>query len=111
MFLTVALGAFAKHGLSDRLDAHHLEIFETGVKYMGIHGLGLLALASLERFFTSKKLITITWLFVAGMILFTGSLFALALSGQNWFGAITPLGGLCFLVGWFFFATGASTAQ
>lgn len=98
MFLTVALGAFGAHGLKTRVTPEMLAVFETGVRYQAYHALGLLALAALKG--PDKA----GWCFVAGVALFSGSLYALALTGVRWLGAITPIGGVLFLVGWALFA-------
>ena len=104
-FLAVALGAFGAHGLRERLTTESMAIYQTGVQYHMIHALGLLALAGLgERV---KRAAVVGWLFVFGVLIFSGSLYLLAITGQRWLGAITPLGGVCFLVGWAMFAVGA----
>jgi uncharacterized membrane protein YgdD (TMEM256/DUF423 family) len=108
-FLAVALGAFGAHALRDRLSADALQIFQTGVSYQMYHALALLAVGILlARFSTdgSVWLNAAAWLFVAGTVLFSGSLYVLSLSGVTWLGAITPLGGLAFLVGWVALAVG-----
>jgi uncharacterized membrane protein YgdD (TMEM256/DUF423 family) len=102
-FLAVAAGAFGAHALRDRLSADMLQVFQTGVTYQMYHALGLLAVGMLmARLSTdgSPWLTAAGWLFVAGTVLFSGSLYALALSGTTWLGAITPLGGVAFLLGW-----------
>lgn len=102
-FLAVALGAFAAHGLSERINAHALEVFRTGATYQFYHALALLAIASFKSQNGEKQqgaLNCAALFFVIGTALFSGSLYALALSGLSWLGAITPLGGLCFLIGW-----------
>ena len=99
-FVAVALGAFAAHGLKSRLDPIMLATFETGVRYHMYHALALLAVAWAAARWPSAAVNASGWLFVAGIVLFSGSLYALSLSGVRWLGAITPLGGLAFLVGW-----------
>lgn len=98
--LAVALGAFGAHALRDRLSADALAVFETGVRYQMYHALGLLAVGyAAQRWNGSLP----TWaggLFVAGIVLFAGSLYALALTDVKVLGAITPFGGLAFLAGW-----------
>lgn len=100
--LSVAAGAFASHALKDRLSEKALAIFETGSKYQMYHALALLIVG----FFLSRSevaptlLNTAGWAFIVGVILFSGSLYALSLSGVKWLGAITPIGGVAFLVGW-----------
>ena len=99
--LAVALGAFGAHILEDRLAASMLANFETGVRYQMYHALALLAVAwAVSRWPTSPWPVAAGWLFVAGTLLFSASLYALALSGVRWLGAITPLGGVAFVAGW-----------
>lgn len=100
--LAVAFGAFGAHSLKETLSEHYLEVFETGVRYQMYHGLGILLVALLsERLPSALKLSR--WsarLLLIGTVLFSGSLYILALSGIDWLGAITPLGGVAFLAGW-----------
>ncbi len=99
--LGVALGAFGAHVLKDRLAANMLANFETGVRYQMYHALALLAVAwAVGRWPGSAWPLAAGWAFVAGTILFSFSLYALALSGLRWLGAITPLGGVAFVAGW-----------
>jgi uncharacterized membrane protein YgdD (TMEM256/DUF423 family) len=98
-FLAVAFGAFGAHGLRDRLSADLLAIFQTGVLYHALHAVVLTALALYAR--ATQATITLpASLLVAGIAIFSGSLYVLAISGQRWLGAITPLGGLCLLGAW-----------
>jgi uncharacterized membrane protein YgdD (TMEM256/DUF423 family) len=99
-FLGVALGAFAAHGLKNRLTPDLLATFEVGVRYQLVHALALLAVAWACTRWPGAVLTTGGWLFVAGTILFSGSLCILCLSGARWLGAVTPFGGLAFLAGW-----------
>jgi len=102
-FLAVALGAFGAHSLRDRLSADMLQVFQTGVTYQMFHALALIGVGILLARFSvdgSPWLTGSGWLFIAGSVLFSGSLYALSLSGVTWFGAITPLGGVAFLLGW-----------
>ncbi len=99
-FLSVALGAFGAHGLKNRLSAEMLAIFETGVRYQMYHALALLAVAWACSRWPGTWSAGSGWLFLAGTLIFSGSLYVLALSGVRWLGAITPLGGLAFLAGW-----------
>ena len=99
-FIAVALGAFAAHGLKARLGADLLATFETGVRYQMFHALGLLAVAWACTRWPGALVQASGWLFVAGTVLFSGSLYALALSGVRGLGLITPFGGLAFLAGW-----------
>ncbi|MBX5436864.1 MAG: DUF423 domain-containing protein [Alicyclobacillaceae bacterium] len=106
-FLAVALGAFAAHGLKGKLDAGQLDVFHTGVQYQMYHGLALLLTAMLLMRMESSWLIVAGWCFIAGVVLFSGSLYALALTGAKLFGPITPIGGVLFLVGWVCLVVGA----
>jgi uncharacterized membrane protein YgdD (TMEM256/DUF423 family) len=99
--LAVALGAFGAHVLKDRLAAEMLDNFETGVRYQMYHALALLAVAWAVNRWPSRRLPAAAgWFFVAGILLFSTSLYLLSLSGVRWLGAITPLGGACFVTGW-----------
>ena len=99
--MAVALGAFGAHGLKTRLAAALLATFETGVRYQMYHALALLAVAwAVTRWSGSNLPAAAGWLFVAGTVLFSFSLYLLALTGQRWLGAITPLGGVAFVAGW-----------
>ena len=107
--LAVAAGAFGAHALRARLAADMLDVFQTGVTYQMYHALALVGVGMLLARFSSDGsswLSVSGWMFVAGSILFSGSLYALALSGTTWLGAITPLGGLAFLIGWLALAIG-----
>jgi uncharacterized membrane protein YgdD (TMEM256/DUF423 family) len=96
----VGLGAFGAHGLRGRLSPDMLAVFETGVRYHMYHALALLATAALIGRIDSRLLPAAAWCFTAGIVLFSGSLYALALTGVSMLGAITPLGGIAFLAGW-----------
>ena len=98
--LAVALGAFAAHGLRSRISADALAAFETGARYQMYHALALLAVAWALGRWPSAWTSAAGWLFVAGTILFSGSLYLLAVTGVRALGAITPLGGLAFILGW-----------
>ncbi len=98
-FLGVALGAFGAHALSSRLDPRALEIFETAVRYQLIHAVALVALAGVADW-DVRAVRLAGRLFVAGIVIFAGSLYGLAFSGVGLLGAVTPLGGVCFLAGW-----------
>ncbi len=98
-FLAVAAGAFAAHGLRDRLEPRYLEIFEIGVRYQMYHALGLFAVA----YFVSRNAplaAAAGWSMLFGIVVFSGSLYLLALTGASRLGAITPIGGVAFLAGW-----------
>ena len=99
-FIGVALGAFAAHGLKSRLDPAMLATFEVGVRYHMYHALALLGVAWAATRWPGAWVNAGGWLFVAGIVVFSGSLYALALTGTRWLGAVTPLGGLAFLAGW-----------
>ena len=99
-FLAVALGAFAAHGLKGKLASDLYDIFEVGVRYHLYHSLALFVVAWATTQFPQASIPSAGWLFIAGLIIFSGSLYALSLSGMRWLGAITPIGGICFLGGW-----------
>lgn len=96
----VAAGAFGAHALRARLPADLLAVFETGARYQMYHALALLAVALLASRTASGAVTAAGWLFTAGIVVFSGSLYALALTGVRVLGAVTPLGGVCFLAGW-----------
>jgi uncharacterized membrane protein YgdD (TMEM256/DUF423 family) len=101
MFLGVALGAFGAHGLNDYLTRHELtNTFETAVRYHMIHGLAIFAAAWVADKWAGPLPTWAGYLFVIGIILFSGSLYLLVATRLRWLGAITPLGGLAFLAGW-----------
>jgi uncharacterized membrane protein YgdD (TMEM256/DUF423 family) len=107
-FLAVALGAFGAHGLQNKLTEQMLATYETGVKYHMIHALGLILIGIISRYTSGSVLINWSgWLICAGIVLFSGSLYLLSIGGIRWLGAITPLGGLCFLAGWLLLAVAA----
>ena len=106
-FLAVAAGAFGAHALRARLEPDLLAAFETGARYQMYHALGLVAVAWLLGRVPGPVATWAGWLFLAGTVLFSGSLYALALSGIRQLGAITPLGGVAFLSGWICFALAA----
>ena len=100
-FLAVALGAFGAHGLKNTLSVEMMSVFQTSVQYQSIHTLALLAVAILYIQFPGANLLAWSGLaFLLGLVIFSGSLYILSLSGMSWLGAITPIGGLCFLLGW-----------
>ena len=100
-FLAVALGAFAAHALEQRLSAELLDTFHTGVEYHMTHALALFGVGLLLLHRPNSLLPIVSgYLFLLGIILFSGSLYSLSLAGVSWLGAITPLGGVCFLAGW-----------
>ena len=109
-FLGVAAGAFGAHALKSRLTPDMLDIFEVGVRYQMYHAFALIACAWAATKWPGMLVNTSGWLFVAGTIVFSGSLYASALSGVRWLGMITPLGGLAFLAGWICLAAAALRA-
>ena len=98
--LSVAAGAFGAHALRERLSPEMLAVFETGSRYEMYHGLALLAVAWAVGRWPGGMATAAGWCFVVGILLFSGSLHVLALTGVRWLGAITPFGGLAFLLGW-----------
>jgi uncharacterized membrane protein YgdD (TMEM256/DUF423 family) len=96
----VAAGAFGAHGLKSRLSSEMLDIFEVGVRYHMYHAFALIAVAWAYTRWPGTLIAASGWLFVAGMLIFSGSLYLLSLTGLRWLGAITPLGGIAFLAGW-----------
>lgn len=110
-FLTVALGAFAAHGLRQMISPELIEVFKTGVQYQAWHTLAIIACGILlgQNLNESahKKLVICALCFIIGIFCFSGSLYALAITGVKWFGPITPIGGIFFLVGWLMFMLAA----
>jgi uncharacterized membrane protein YgdD (TMEM256/DUF423 family) len=106
-FLGLALGAFGAHALKARLDADLLATFEVGVRYQMYHAFALLAVGWAQTRWPGPVLDASGWLFIAGTLLFSGSLYALSLTGERWLGAVTPIGGLALLGGWLCLALGA----
>ncbi len=99
-FLAVASGAFAAHGLQGRLDAHALGLFETAARYHMYHALALGLAAFAIRDAAAGAATVAASFFLAGILLFSGSLYLLALTGHKGLALVTPLGGVCFLIGW-----------
>ena len=99
-FTGVGLGAFAAHGLKGQLSAEYLAVFQTGVHYQMLHALALLGLAALWQRLGGRLLTAAGVCFCVGILLFSGSLYALTLTGISALGMVTPFGGLAFLVGW-----------
>lgn len=109
-FIAVALGAFGAHGLKQRLSADLLAVYQTGVQYHFYHTFALLAVGLLMLHMPANG--ALRWsgiLFIVGMVIFSGSLYVLSLTGVRWLGAITPLGGVAFLVAWLLLARAAWT--
>jgi len=105
-FLAVAAGAFGAHALRARLPPEMLAAFETGARYQMYHALALLAVAWAATRWPGFSVRAAGWLFIGGTVVFSGSLYLLALTGARWIGALTPLGGLLFLGGWIALAAG-----
>jgi uncharacterized membrane protein YgdD (TMEM256/DUF423 family) len=100
-FVGVGLGAFGAHALKATLSVEVLAIYQTGVTYQMWHGLGLLGIACLQNLMPDSRLIPWAgWFMFIGILLFSGSLYLLALLGLHWLGMITPIGGVCFLIAW-----------
>jgi uncharacterized membrane protein YgdD (TMEM256/DUF423 family) len=109
--IAVAAGAFGAHALRARVPAEGLVTFETGARYQMYHALALLAVAWLTARGPAPSAQAAGWLFLAGTLLFSGSLYLLTLTGARWLGAVTPLGGMAFLGGWVLLAWSAATAR
>jgi uncharacterized membrane protein YgdD (TMEM256/DUF423 family) len=108
--IAVGAGAFGAHALRARLTPELLGVFETGARYQMYHALALVVAAWVVSRWPESLAAWAGWLFLAGTIVFSGSLYALALTGVRWLGAVTPLGGLCFLAGWLCLALAAARA-
>jgi uncharacterized membrane protein YgdD (TMEM256/DUF423 family) len=104
--VAVAIGAFGAHMLRPRLSERMMEVFETGVRYHMFHALALLFSGWAMTQFESRIFQKAAWAFLAGIIIFSGSLYVLAIADIRWLGAMTPVGGLCFLSGWVCLAIG-----
>jgi uncharacterized membrane protein YgdD (TMEM256/DUF423 family) len=110
--LAVVFGAFGAHALKNRLDDYALGVFQTAVQYHFYHSLALLAVGILALSVPDSTLLKSSgWLFAAGLVVFSGSLYVLSLSGVRWLGAVTPLGGLAFIAGWACLAAAAWKSQ
>jgi uncharacterized membrane protein YgdD (TMEM256/DUF423 family) len=104
--LAVGLGAFGAHGLRDRLDAYSLGVWEKAVFYHFVHAMGVLVVSLLPRTqtFPTPGASNVCWLLFSGILIFSGSLYLLALTGSRALGAVTPIGGLAFIAGWLLLA-------
>jgi uncharacterized membrane protein YgdD (TMEM256/DUF423 family) len=113
MALAVGMGAFGAHALKDRLDEYSQSVYEKAVFYHFIHALGILLISLLARtgIVGASGEARAAWLLSVGILLFSGSLYALAISGTRLLGAITPFGGICFIIGWIVLAYEAVHAQ
>ena len=109
--LAVAIGAFAAHALKSKLSEEMLAIFEIGARYQMYHALGLIAVAWAFSQWHGQLVLAAGWLFVAGIAVFSGSLYALSLTGVRQLGAITPIGGFAFIIGWFLLVLAAFRSQ
>jgi uncharacterized membrane protein YgdD (TMEM256/DUF423 family) len=107
--VAVALGAFAAHGLRSRLVPDMLSVFEIGARYQMYHALALLGVALAHARWPTTAIAVAAWLFVAGTLVFSGSLYVMAVTGQRWLGAVTPFGGAAFIAGWIALAWGVWT--
>lgn len=110
-FMGVALGAFATHGLKTRLAPDMLAVFETAARYQMYHVFALCAAAWACARWQHRIFAVAGWMFVTGILIFSGSLYVLALTGVKWLGALTPFGGIAFLTGWLCLAVGAIRAK
>ena len=99
-FLFVALGAFGAHGLKTFMSVEQQAWFRTGNLYLGIHAMAMLFSGILHHLFGTRAIAVAGWLFFAGILIFSGTLFFMAVGGPRWLGAITPIGGTLFLIGW-----------
>ena len=99
--LSIILGAFGAHALKDQLSAYSLAIYEKAVLYQMFHSLGILLLTAIAKNMDVLDLSFSIWCFIIGIILFSGSLYILALTNVKWLGMITPIGGMLFIIGWF----------
>ena len=102
--LAVTLGAFGAHGLKARVDAALLDTWATASEYHFLHALALLLVGVLAKLFASPGIVTAGWVMFAGMLIFSGSLYLLVLTGHRWLGAITPIGGTALIVAWLMLA-------
>ena len=103
-FIAVAAGAFAAHGLKNSLPPESLSVFKTAADYQMMHALGLILIGLLATIAPHKTFSIAGWFMLTGIIIFSGSLYVLSLSGLKWLGMITPVGGLCFLIAWLIIA-------
>ena len=110
-FLGVAGGAFGAHALKSRLSEQMLANFDTGTKYLMVHAVALLVVGTLSGREGTGDLAVVGWSFTVGMVIFTGSLWIMAMTNQRWLGAITPIGGTALIIGWLALATAAGRGQ
>jgi len=100
--MTIVLGAFGAHALKEQLSEYGQSIYEKAVLYQMFHSLSIFIVAILNQYLDSVNLALVVWLFSIGIILFSGSLYLLAITQIKWLGAITPIGGVLFIIGWGF---------
>src|SRR5512140_300849 len=106
----VAAGAFGAHALKEILDAPMLQVFETATRYVMYHAFGLCIVALAMDRYPEQGLGKSGWFFIAGILLFSGSLYVVSLAGIRWMGAVTPVGGLAFMIGWLLLGWGVGRA-
>ena len=99
--LSVLMGAFGAHALKEKLSEYSMSIYDKAVFYQVFHAIGILVVSILGQLFNTQDFNTSGWLFIIGILLFSGSLFILSVTGLKWLGAITPIGGVIFIAGWF----------
>jgi len=109
--MSVAAGAFGAHALREKVEPRLLEVFETGAQYQIYHALGLLVVGLVAGRWPSALATSAGWLFVAGTLFFSGSLYAMTFTGVRALGAITPIGGVCFIAGWVCLALAVAKAN
>jgi uncharacterized membrane protein YgdD (TMEM256/DUF423 family) len=111
-FLCVAIGAFGAHGLKEKLSTDMLAVYQTAVQYHFYHALGLAAVGLVLAHLSKSRPVALSgWMMLAGIVLFSGSLYVLCLTGMRWLGAITPIGGVAFLLAWVLLAYGVWAAK
>ncbi len=110
-FLAVMLGAFGSHGLQGKITERLFSAYKTGVDYQFYHTLALLCVALLMQWRPSAAFMWAGYLFIGGIVLFSGSLYLMAFGGPKWLGPVTPLGGVCFMLGWSSLLLGALKAD
>ena len=106
--ISVAAGAFGPHALREKVEPRLLEVFETAARYQMYHALALIAVGLVAARWSSGLTTSAGWLFVAGTVFFSGSLYAMTFTGVRALGAITPIGGVCFIAGWVCLALAAA---
>ncbi|MDH5183517.1 MAG: DUF423 domain-containing protein [Gammaproteobacteria bacterium] len=110
--LAVAFGAFGAHALKGQLDSYYLEVYKTGVLYHLIHSLGIVLIGIIAQQTEKERMIVVSgYLMSGGVMVFSGSLYLLAISGQRWLGAITPIGGILFILAWGLLALATMTKR